>query len=79
MARPLHRRRRRRIRRQSLLGLDNSLNCTNISANYTVIAAFFYSKLSQKGDMKFSFKKNVLFLIHYTFIVDLIRKFDARK
>jgi hypothetical protein len=29
--------------------------------------------------MKFSFKKNVLFLIHYTFIVDLIRKFDARK
>ncbi len=40
---------------------------------------FFYSKLSQKGDMKFSFKKNVFFHIHYTFIVDLIRKFDARK
>ncbi len=40
-ARPLHRRRRRCIRWQSLLGFDNSLNCTNIPAQLDCYCGVF--------------------------------------
>ena len=61
-ARPLHRRRRRRIRRQSLLGLDSSLNCTNILPNCTSIAAFLIPNWATRGIWSFPSRKMSFFI-----------------
>ncbi len=61
-ARPLQSR-RRHIRRQSLLGLDYSLNCTNISANCTAIAAFFIPNWARGGIWSFPSRKMSFLLL----------------
>jgi hypothetical protein len=51
----------------------------NISANCTAIAAFFLFQTQPEGEYEVILQEKCPFSHHYTFIVDLIRKFDARK